>query len=96
MPIPKQDAETVARALLVIVFSRRGCPRIHSSDGGTNFLSELFQEMCKLLQIQIITSTAFTPKMQGIIEKFHLGLNQSISHYINEYGNNWDEFVNTH
>jgi transposase InsO family protein len=88
VPIPKQDAETVARALLVNVFSRHGCPRVLSSDRGTNFLSELFQEMCKLFQIKRIMSTAFNPKIQGKIEKFHLGLNQTISHYVNKYGNN--------
>jgi hypothetical protein len=32
--------------------------------------------------------------MQGRVEKFHLGLNQTTSHYINRYGNDWDEFVN--
>jgi hypothetical protein len=31
--------------------------------------------------------------MQDKIEKFHLGLNQTISHYVNKYGNDWDEFV---
>jgi transposase InsO family protein len=94
VPIPKQDAENVTRALLVNVFSRHGCPQVLSSDRGTNFMSELFQEMCKILQIKRLTSTAFNPKMQGKIEKFHFGLNQSISHYVNKYGNDWDEFVN--
>jgi hypothetical protein len=56
-------------------------------------MSELFQEMCKLFQTKRITSTAFNPKMQGKIEKFHLGSNQSISQYVNKYGNNWDDFV---
>jgi hypothetical protein len=36
---------------------------------------------------------AFNPKMQGKIEKFHLGLNQTMSHYVNKYGNDWDDFV---
>jgi hypothetical protein len=57
-------------------------------------MSELFQEMCKLLQIRRINSTAFNPQMQGKVEKFHLGLNQTMSHYVNKYGSDWDEFVN--
>jgi hypothetical protein len=56
-------------------------------------MSALFQEMCKLLQIKRINSTAFNPKMQGKIENFHAGLNQTMSHYVNTYGNNWDDFV---
>jgi hypothetical protein len=57
-------------------------------------MSELFQEMCKLLQIRRHNSTAFHPQMQVKVEKFHLGLNQTISHYVNKYGSDLDEFVN--
>jgi len=56
-------------------------------------MSELFQEMCKLLHVKRINSASFNPQMQGKVEKFHLGLNQSMSHYVNKYGNDWDEFV---
>jgi len=93
IPIPNQEAETVARALVTQVFTRHGCPQVLSSDRGTNFMSALFQEMCKLLQIKRINSTSFNPKMQGKIEKFHFGLNQTMSHYVNKYGNDWDDFV---
>jgi hypothetical protein len=44
--------------------------------------------------MKIINSTAFNPQMQGKVEKFHQGLNQTMSHYVNKYGNDWDEFVN--
>ena len=56
-------------------------------------MSALFQEMCKLLQIKRINSTAFKPKMQGKVERFHAGLKQTMSHYVNKYGNDWDDYV---
>jgi len=31
--------------------------------------------------------------MQGKVERFHAGLNQTMSHYVNKYGNDWDDFV---
>jgi transposase InsO family protein len=62
IPIPKQDAETVARALITGVFSRHGCPKIFSSDRGTNFLSDLFQAMCGLLKVKRLLSTAFNQR----------------------------------
>jgi len=43
-------------------------------------MSLLFQEMCKLLQIKRINSTAFNLKMQGKVEKFQAELNQTINH----------------
>jgi transposase InsO family protein len=93
IPIPRQDAPTVSRALVTEIFSRLGCPQALLSDQGSNFMSELFQEMCKLLRVGRMNSTAFNPQMQGKVEKFHLGLNQTMSHYVNKYGNDWDEFV---
>jgi len=93
IPLPNQEAETVARALVTPVFTRHGCPQVLSSDRGTNFMYALFQEMCKLLQIKRINSTAFNPKMQGKVERFHAGLNQTLSHYVNKYGNDWDDYV---
>jgi hypothetical protein len=32
--------------------------------------------------------------MQGKVGKFHLGLNQTLSHYVKKYGSSWDDFVN--
>ena len=57
-------------------------------------MSELYQEIFKLLKVKRINSTSFHPQMQGKVEKFHLGLNQIKSHYVNKYGDDWDEFVN--
>ena len=91
IPLPNQEAETVALALVTQVFTRHGCPQVLSYDRGTNFMSALFQEMCKLLQIKQINSTDFNPKMQGKVERFHAGLNQTVSHYVNKYGNDWDD-----
>jgi transposase InsO family protein len=71
----RQDVSTVARALVTEVFSRLGCPQALSSDQGSNFMSELFQETCKLLKVKRINCTAFNPQMQGKVEKFHLRLN---------------------
>jgi transposase InsO family protein len=93
IPIPSQDTGTVAKALVTQVFTRHGCRQVLSSDRGTNFMSSLFQEMCKLMHIKKINSTSFNPKMQGKVEKFHAGLNQTMSHYVNKYGNNWDDLV---
>jgi transposase InsO family protein len=78
VPIQNKEAEPVARALVTQAFTRHGCPQVLSSDRGTSFMSMLFREMCKLLQIKRIMSTAFNPKMQGKVEKFHAALNPEV------------------
>jgi len=90
IPLPNQEAETVARAIVTQVFTRHGCPQVLSSDRGTNFMSALFQEMCKLLQIKRINPTQ---RMQGKVERFHAGLNHTMNHYVNKYADDWGDYV---
>jgi hypothetical protein len=56
-------------------------------------MSTLFQELCNLLQTTKINSTSFNPKIDGKVETFHAGPTQTMCHYLNIYGNNWDDFV---
>ena len=94
IPLPRQDASTVAPALVTEMFLRLDCPQTIASDRGTNFISELFQEICNLLQVKRINSKSFNPRLQGKVESFHQGLNQSMSDHINKYGDDWDEVIN--
>ena len=71
VPIGQQDAETVARAFVANTVLKYGTPRILQTDQGANFISEVFQNTCKILQIKKIQSTAFHPESQGSIERSH-------------------------
>ncbi|GBN23118.1 hypothetical protein AVEN_232596-1 [Araneus ventricosus] len=51
IPIPDQEASTVAEELVRSWISCYGVPIILRSDQGTNFNSALFTEICKLLGI---------------------------------------------
>jgi transposase InsO family protein len=42
-----------------------GIPEVVLTDQGSNFLSELFQNTCKLLRIKRIHTTAFHPESNG-------------------------------
>ena len=62
MPLAQQDAETIARAFVEKVVLVYGTARILQTDQGTNFISELFKNTCKILGIKKIQSTAFHPE----------------------------------
>jgi hypothetical protein len=49
--IPDAKASTVARALLRRVILRHGSPQFLHSDRGTNYLSQLIKQVCKLFEI---------------------------------------------
>lgn len=50
LPLPNQEALTVATALVKDWICRYGVPLEIHSDQGTNFESRLFQELCKYLK----------------------------------------------
>ena len=48
---------------------RYGCPQEIHSDQGSQFESQIFQEMCKLLEINKPRTTAYHPQSDGMIER---------------------------
>jgi transposase InsO family protein len=56
----------------------------------SQFESELFTEMCQLLQINKTMTTPYHPKSDGIVERFNKTLATMVSSYVNEHHTNWD------
>jgi len=77
----------------VNIVLKYGTPRILQTDEGTNFVSEVFRNTCKMLKIKKIQSTAFHPESQRSIERSHRVLAEYPRHYVNEDQTNWDEWV---
>jgi hypothetical protein len=51
IPIQQQNAETVAKAFVEEIVLKFGIPQTILSDQGSDFLSELFTNVCKMLKI---------------------------------------------
>ena len=58
--------------------SRFGVPSIITSNRGTQFTSSLWSAICSLLKIKHNTTTAFHPQSNGMIERFHRRLKDSL------------------
>ncbi|GBM66799.1 Transposon Ty3-I Gag-Pol polyprotein [Araneus ventricosus] len=71
IPIPDQEASTVAEELVRSWISCYGVPMILHSDQGTNFNSALFTELCKLWGILKTRTTALHPESDGMVERFN-------------------------
>jgi len=70
-----------------------GIPEKILTDQGTNFLSEIFKNTCKLLKIDKIQTTAYHPESNGALERSHRTLAEYLRHYINKDQTDWDEWV---
>lgn len=92
-PIPDQESETVAKSFVENIICKYGIMQSIVTDQGTNFMSTLFKDICKLLKIKKITTTAYHPEANGQLERSHRTLAEYLRHFINENQQNWDIFI---
>jgi hypothetical protein len=93
IPVPRQDTETVARAFVTHIILKFGTPERLLTDQGSNFLSEIFKNTCKMLKIEKLQTTAFHPESNGSLERSHRVLKEYLRHYIAEDQSNWDAWI---
>lgn len=90
--IPDQNATTIARILVEEIFCRHGAPEQLLSDRGANFLSELIQEICKILSVKKINTSGYHPQSDGLVEKFNSTLISLLSK-VAKSGKDWDRHL---
>jgi hypothetical protein len=91
--MPNMEAKTVATLLVEEVIVRFGTPYMIHTDQGVQFESNLFQEMCRLLQIQKTRTTPYHPQSDGMVERNNRTILTMLSAFVNEHQNDWDEHL---
>ena len=86
------ETTTVAEAL-VEIFSRLGLPQEILTDQGTQFVSKLMKEVCRLLQIRGLTTTPYHPMCNGMVERFNGTLKKTLIRLSEEQPREWDRFL---
>jgi len=67
LPLRNHTAPTVARALVMHVFSPFSTPLQLLSDRGSEFESELFTQLMDWLSVDKLRTTVFKPSTNGIV-----------------------------
>lgn len=93
IPLPDQESETIARAFVHHIILKFSSPETILTDNGTNFVSKLFQNTCKILGIKRKLTTAYHQQTNGALERTHRTLKEFLRNYINNERNNWDETI---
>ena len=89
-PTPEQTTLTIAKLLVEQVISHHGVPVELLSDRGSAFLSHLMKEVCQLLGIHRVNTTAYHPQTDGLVERFNRTLIDMLAKRVERNGNDWD------
>lgn len=90
VPTSSITAENVARIFLSTWVARFGAPACITTDQGRQFESQLLVELTRLFGIQRIRTTAYNPKANGKVERWHRVMKAAIMAYASPA---WAEYL---
>ena len=90
--LPRIESERVAEALFTI-FSRVGVPQEILTDLGTQFTSEVMQEIGRLLSINQLHTTPYHPICNGLVERFNGTMKRMLRRMCAERRKDWDRYL---
>ena len=92
-PMPNQKTKTVAKILVEDICCRYGTLKLLLTDRGTNFRSELLEEVTNYLKIKRIYTSPYHPQTDGLTERFNRTLKDMLSCYVNRLQTDWDKHI---
>lgn len=93
IPLPDLEVETVARAFITHVVAHHWVPDAIVSDRGSQFLSEFWGTMCKMLRITRRMSTAFHPQTDGSTERMNSVVEAYLRAYVDWTQSDWSGWL---
>ena len=91
--MPDQKASQIAKLLVREVIPLFGVPECLLSDRGTNLLSHLMRDICHLLVIKKLNTTAHHPQCDGMVERFNRTFKTMLRKYAATFGSQWDQYL---
>ena len=83
-----QEADT--RKLVDSFITIFGIPMQIHTDQGANFESQLFKELCKLLDIDKTRTTVMRPQSDGMAERYMRTIENMLPSFISDHQKDWD------
>ena len=91
--LPDIRAETVAEHIVRGWIKHHGCPRELHSDQGRQFVSAVFREICKLLEINKSQTTPLHPSSDGLVERMNRTVKNMLSKFVRADQKDWDTHI---
>jgi hypothetical protein len=93
VPLRDKESTTVARAFIEHFILKYGIPAEIATDCGTEFINATLKEVCELLRIKKLQSTAYHHETIGALENTHKHLGAFLRSQIDNYGGPWSSWV---
>jgi hypothetical protein len=89
--VPMKDitSESLAWAMIDRVIGNHGLPRAITSDRGTQIIKGMWNEICKILNIEQRRSTAFHPETDGGTERVNQRVQAYVRHFVDYAQSDW-------
>ena len=92
-PLADQKSHHIVELLVKEVILLFGVPEALLSDRGTNLLSHLMLDVCHLLGIKKLNTTAHHPQCNGMVERFNQTLKTMLRKHAAQFGAQWDQYL---
>ena len=92
-PVSDQKTATLVQLLTKEVIPLFGVPEALLSDRGTNLLSHLMHNVCAMLGIEKLNTTACHPACNGMVERFDHALKTALHKHADRFGCQWDRYL---
>ena len=92
-PVPDQRAERIARLLCEETVTMFGVPEALLSDQGSNLISSLILDVCKLLGVEKLNTTSYHPECDSMVERFNRTLKTMLRKKAAQLGTQWDKHL---
>ena len=92
-PAPDQKAIRIARLVAEEIVPMFGVPESLLSDRGTNLLANVMMDVCSLMGITKLNTTAYHPQCNGMIERMNRTLKAMLRKHAVKFGPQWDKFL---
>ena len=91
--IPDQKTHHIVGILYEKIVSLFKVPEMLLSDHGTNLPFHIVKDICHILGIKKIKTTAYHPQCNGMVERLNRTLKTMLCKYAPHFGMQWDQFL---
>lgn len=91
--VPDQKTARISRLIAEEVIPLFGVLECLLSDRGTNLVSNLMLDLCRILGIAKLNTTAYHPQCDGAVERFNRTLKTILRKHAAKFGCQWDRFL---